>query len=126
MAKLSETKKRIIVKKVKTYLKRIGTDTDNKLKRHPLDKVGIYKLVGGDFGEKGDRYEMNPVYVQGRFIDAIAHAVQQDAFYGDWLGTGIRDVDNPHSGYVELLKTSPRKLNLDKDLVEKLNQEFSL
>jgi len=76
-----------LAKKIRGYLHRSKTDED--VKKYPLNKFGVYRIMGGvdDQGScsgllMGTRYFLSPSIVKGRFIDVLAHALRQENFYG--------------------------------------------
>ncbi len=105
-----------LAEKVRLYLVRAERD---HLLMMPLEKVGLFKLVGGDYGDQGQfRKQMKPEFVRGRFVDAIACAVQQSPFYGEWCGH--EDPSNCNNGRIELAELT--RLERYKDILRELRK----
>ncbi len=95
---------------VRVYLRRAKRE---KLPRYPLAEKGLYKIMGGS-GERS-REEIQQPFVVGRFVDAIAYAIQQSEFGGWWCSLDKpEDVDNCNHGYV--VKIEPHALPKNKSL----------
>ncbi len=96
-----------LIKLVKLYLERVKKD---KLEDYSLKEEGYWVIIGGKNRYHGLRGVMAVVY--GRFVDALAYAVQHPKFYD--VG---RKPDHPNNGYV--VKIEPKKLEA-MDGLEKL------
>jgi len=81
-------------KRIQGYLKRMRT---RDVPRIPLTEKGLYRIISGGYGDYGHTHTLG--LVNGRFIDAIAHAVQQSGFTGEWCGWSL--YDNCNHGHLE-------------------------
>ena len=103
-----------LVEAVKTYLVRVKDDRVRTC--YPLEEVSFWRVVSGTFGDYGTRNTVPNGFVHGRFIDALAYAVQQSSFTGDWMSF---DPSNCNSGYVEKMRVKElRQLQFLDDLVK--------
>jgi predicted NUDIX family NTP pyrophosphohydrolase len=109
--------KKKLIKKVKLYLDR-AKDTEsflvhNPIPSYPLEEEGYWSIMSGVNGYY-QRHEPMAM-VQGRFVDAVAYAVQQPKFYGYML----EQHGNPGhrcNGYI--VKLEPKKLEAVDGLEE--------
>jgi hypothetical protein len=110
-----------VAKRVEGYLKRAKNDT--YAKNYPLEKEGLYELIGGTTGEYGDRKKIG--YCQGRFVDVVAKLVVHPD-YGGWY-VGI-DGCTTHRDHGYILEFKPKITHVPKiqELVEYLNQKQKL
>ncbi len=99
-----------LVEKVKLYLQRV--QRDKTIPNYPFGLDGFYRIIGGSRGDYGYREPMKDIF-HGRFIDAVAFAVQQNEFYTDWCSP--QDPSNCNHGYVEKISVHYSK---DEDLVK--------
>ncbi len=113
-----DPKKYDLACKVKLYLKRL--EKDRRLESYPPNKKGTWFLVGGR-DDSTARMDMKPDLVKGRFIDAIACAVQQKNFY-DVYGVEEGNPNYENHGYIELWNPSATQLKTDKGLVRQVNE----
>ncbi|MFH0701438.1 MAG: hypothetical protein V2A62_03300 [Candidatus Woesearchaeota archaeon] len=90
-----------LVGKVQDYLARFKND--HSLPCYPLESQGLYQIIGGVISEKGGREPLKEI-VRGRFIDALAYAVQQPQFYAKF-----RPDDPCNNGYVKRVKVCEPK-----------------
>lgn len=110
-----------LLQQVQGYIKRAKTDKDVPF--YPLHEEGIFRIIGGtnDMGSAsglslGERYHIERNLVRGRFVDAVAYAVQQDLFYG-WH-CSADNMDNSNHGMV--IKINPKELSKNKTLDARL------
>ncbi|HLF54232.1 MAG TPA: hypothetical protein VI612_00740 [Candidatus Nanoarchaeia archaeon] len=82
-----------IVDQARAYLQRVERGDDHALS-YPRDEKAIYKIVSGSLGDFGTSEDI--ALVEGRFIDAVVFAVQQENFCGSWNS----DPGNINAGYV--------------------------
>ncbi|MFA5887514.1 MAG: hypothetical protein WC852_02290 [Candidatus Nanoarchaeia archaeon] len=101
-----------LAQKVRLYLERLNKSPELKKCSYPLDETGLFRVVGALRGgyrgirmfaiysceEEGHRNSMKTIF-KGRFIDAIAFAVQQYEFYADFCDP--KDPSCSYHGYVE-------------------------
>ena len=73
--------KKNLARKVELYLQRTMRDTE--LEKYPLNEIAHWRVIGGARGDFGVQEPTKEV-LYGKFIDALAYAVQQSEFYGDW------------------------------------------
>ena len=103
-----------LTEKIEAYLQRIRKE---RLPCYLLEDTGLYRLVGGYLHEYVREYptsrkDLN-IFYRGRFIDAIAEAIQNPGYFCDW----DNDIANCYNGYVEkvdvknidIIKLSPKK-----------------
>ena len=95
-----------LVKKVNLYLKRAKQSPS--VENHPIDREGYWRIMGGTTSAHGLREPMKNV-VQGKFIDAVAYAVQQSEFYSDRDRYTLDDPSNYFHGRVEKIKVRELK-----------------
>jgi len=114
-------KREELVRKVSLYLER--AENDSLVENHPLEMEGYWRVMGGAMGDYGHRTPEKNI-VQGKFIDAVAYAVQQPKFYADLCSDD--DPRNCNHGKVEKIKAHELK---DKGLakaVKKYSKEKAL
>tara|TARA_Y100000310_G_scaffold338793_1_gene429485 strand:- start:296 stop:649 length:354 start_codon:yes stop_codon:yes gene_type:complete len=99
--------KQELEKRINGYIMRIRRKDVPKI---PLKQKGLYRVVSGSQGNYSHRETLD--VVQGRFIDAIAYAVQQPGFTGWWCGWDAPD--NCNHGKLEQI--DPVKLPTNKKL----------
>ena len=89
-----------IATKVELYLKRASKGINSSaIINYPRDEFGYWHIISGTTDYYiGYRKPLNTV-VQGRFIDAVAFAVQQPEFYSDHQPE--KDPSIGDHGYVE-------------------------
>jgi len=83
-----------LVKRVEEYTHRMKT---RDVPRYALDEQGIYEIRGGSRDTTG--YNEIPGLFRGRFVDVVAYAVQQTAYYGEWISSD--DAGNCNNGHVK-------------------------
>jgi hypothetical protein len=84
-----ETKRR-----VKEYIERLKDDND--LPRYPPGEIGVFKVISARDSVSIDSESSN--IIEGRFIDAIAYAVNCREYYANWISPG--SVNNCNNGHV--------------------------
>lgn len=101
--------KQKLIENIKTYLE-IAIE---ERRRYPLEQVGVWRVVGGDGGD-GARRELG-VY-GGRFLDAVAKAVQTYGFYesADYSSI-IKRRSTRNVGYV-VPYVAPQIIELEKEI----------
>ncbi len=105
-----------VLQRVQGYLK--NADTDKQIKLYPLEKEAVFRILGGfdcsksTFGFTGERYLIHPEFVEGRFIDVIAYAVQQPDFCG--LYCSLLNINQSRHGLV--IKVEPSQIAKDESL----------
>ncbi|MBU2638355.1 MAG: hypothetical protein KJ955_05250 [Nanoarchaeota archaeon] len=74
--------KQELMRLVQLYLKKAKIESRD----YPLDEVGFYKIHGGcAVGTLGcGRHEIPSIF-HGKFVDAVAFAVQHPLFYACWV-----------------------------------------
>lgn len=97
-----------LIRKVQLYLEQLGKESF--LERHPLEEEGYWTIISGVSRYYG-RFNNIMALVAGRFVDAIAYAVQQPDF------KLLCDGKLLCAGYV--IKMRPKKLDA-VDGLEKL------
>ncbi len=108
-----------LARRVKLYIQRAGVGDD--IEHHPLDEVGYWRIIsgcyGGQFSEPGWQKPLKDI-VYGKFIDAVAYAVQQKEFYGrfQWGGKPAISPGNCNAGKVE--KINVIKLKAERGLAQ--------
>lgn len=102
-----------LIDRVKLYLKR--AERDSLVEDHSLREVGYWRIISGQYGHRGGNYPL-PEIIQGTFVDAVAHAVQQTRFYGDWIDSN--DPGNPNNGKIERITLLQLEESSLADLVE--------
>lgn len=92
-----------IIRRVGDYLIKVNT---SDIKRHDLKRRGRYRITSGHLHGHGHRDILD--IVEGRYIDALAYAVQLDEFVGEWSpwvsGHMLKDEDR---GMVEAVRSNP-------------------
>lgn len=99
----ARTNEQEIARRIKGYLQRTRRE---RTRQYPLNEVGIYRIVGGSQGDRGERKEL--AIVQGRYIDALEFAVQQPGFLGDWCSWSMPE--NCNHGYVERVQVKELRI----------------
>ncbi len=84
-----------VVKGILAYQKR--AEHDDRVDVIPLEHEGVYEAYSGDKDEYGSRNHLG--FFRGRFVDVLAHVIQQPGFGGWYTG---KNPDNSSSGYVNL------------------------
>jgi len=97
-------KRQELARKVELYMGRARQD--NLVENHPRDEMGYWRIMGGAMGDYGTREPIKDI-LHGRFIDAVAYAVQQSKFYADWCSHD--DPSNCNHGTVERIKVRELK-----------------
>lgn len=88
------------------YVKRMNRREVQKIS---LEEKGLYRIIGGNDDTLG--------FVKGRFIEAIAYAVQEAGFPGDWCSWNF--YDNCNHGRVE--RITPLSIRANSKLNYLLN-----
>ncbi|MBI5064975.1 hypothetical protein HZA97_01950 [Candidatus Woesearchaeota archaeon] len=83
-------------KKIKSYLDRAEKQN---LEKYLPEEVGHWIIITGE-SRDSDRHPLEEV-LYGKFIDAIAYAVQRNEFYTDRVLPQIYDPGNSSSGMVK-------------------------
>ena len=117
-------KKEKVLELVRGYVERAKKVVKGGLDQariYPLKEEGLWKVVSGSNDESGWRKDIG--FVKGRFIDAVAYAVQQPGFCG-WY-CSLENMNNPHHGYVK--KFVPQKIVFEElDSKSELNELVEL
>jgi nicotinamidase/pyrazinamidase len=119
--------------KIRQYMER--AENTGKIPIYGLHEQGKWDVLGGTFekivalgfSSYDDKHPKRPIIgiVEGRYIDAIVWAVEQNKFYGDW----VTNIDHSTNGYVMKHKTrSTIQLESDSELEglilnDKINKE---
>ena len=94
--------------RIRLYLAR----TD--VRKYDFEKVGRYKIISGGQGDYGTTEILD--VIEGRYIDALVCAVQQDNFCGFWCSWD----SGPNNGRVEFVRENPVDKGLGNSLLKKL------
>lgn len=72
-----------LLKKIQEYFERTITEP-GKLRKYKPDEIGHWRVISGAIDSESNRREISEV-LHGRFIDAVAWAVQEKEFYSTTL-----------------------------------------
>ena len=90
-----------LARKVGLYLERARRD--DLVENHPMNRIGYWRVIGEAGGGVGNRLGPIGDVLHGKFIDAVAYAVQQPGFYDADL-CSRDDSGNCNNGRVEKIK----------------------
>ena len=71
----------IVLGNIIAYLRRAQSGKESEVILYPFEEQGVWKIVGGVWQYGMPRLEVTTPFVSGRFIDAVAIAVQDNQFY---------------------------------------------
>ena len=97
-------------------------NVDDPAKLYPLNHIGDWRVVGGQASKQGDqthKYEIEQPFIHGRFIDAVAYAVQQKGYFGWFCDNSL---DHNCNGYIEPYTPKIVALHPDRNLDKRVKE----
>jgi hypothetical protein len=102
-------------RRVGLYLER--AKRDREVINYPVDEVNHWKILSGSMGDHNERSFIGEV-LHGKFIDAVAYAVQQFRFYSNlYSNEDPSNVDNGIIIKAEIHELEDYLINLKSGLL---------